>query len=248
MTSTAFHPVGHLTAIHRYPVKSMRGHAIASSAIDWAGIVGDRRWAWVKRNDHSLFPWLTARNAPSLLRYVPQFASPADPFNSPVVVTTPEGNSMPIDDPALHAELEELAGEPLHLLHLGAGTFDSMALSLMTTSALHNLQALIGTSLDPVRFRPNLVIETADVGDFPEDGWIGGALVFGAGVDAPQLRIVRPIPRCMIINLDPETTKQQPAVLRTVARERRNMAGVYGIPEALGLLAVGTPVFFIPAV
>ena len=43
----------------------------------------------------------------------------------------------------------------------------------------------------------------------------------------------------MIINLDPETARQDGAMLRTVARERGKMAGIFGTAEALGPLRVG---------
>ena len=39
--------------------------------------------------------------------------------------------------------------------------------------------------------------------------------------------------------LDPETARQEPAMLRAVVRERGKMAGIYGTTEALGPLAVG---------
>ena len=36
--------VGHIEALFRYPVKSMRGEQLAEAALGWHGIEGDRRF------------------------------------------------------------------------------------------------------------------------------------------------------------------------------------------------------------
>lgn len=43
----------------------------------------------------------------------------------------------------------------------------------------------------------------------------------------------------MMINLDPETAVQNPAVLRTVVREHAECAGIYANVIAPGLVLVG---------
>ena len=39
---------GIVSRLWRYPVKSMAGEALASTDISWAGLAGDRRWAFVR--------------------------------------------------------------------------------------------------------------------------------------------------------------------------------------------------------
>jgi uncharacterized protein YcbX len=48
--------------------------------------------------------------------------------------------------------------------------------------------------------------------------------------------------RCMMINLDPDTGRQDAQVLKTVVRLNTNNAGVYGTVVQTGTLRVGDPV------
>jgi len=43
---------GIVSGLWRYPVKSMAGEAVASTEISWAGLAGDRRWAFVRASGH----------------------------------------------------------------------------------------------------------------------------------------------------------------------------------------------------
>ena len=56
--------VGRVVGLWRYPVKSMGAEALTEAEVDWNGISGDRRWAFVRDNKvRSGFPWLTLANA-----------------------------------------------------------------------------------------------------------------------------------------------------------------------------------------
>jgi len=45
-----------------------------------------------------------------------------------------------------------------------------------------------------------------------------------------------------MINIDPESSERDPAILRTLARERQACLGVYGSTVTPGCVAVGDPV------
>ena len=45
--------------------------------------------------------------------------------------------------------------------------------------------------------------------------------------------------RCVMVNLDPHTARQDPQVMRAVVRMNQNHAGVYGTVIRTGMLAVG---------
>jgi hypothetical protein len=47
--------IGHVEAVFRYPVKSMRGEPLESANLGWHGLDLDRRLAFRR---HSDFPWL----------------------------------------------------------------------------------------------------------------------------------------------------------------------------------------------
>src|SRR5437868_9873121 len=63
--------LGRISAIFRYPVKSMAGELLDVAKLDWHGIEGDRRLAFRRLNDKSGFPWLSASKLPELLLYKP---------------------------------------------------------------------------------------------------------------------------------------------------------------------------------
>jgi uncharacterized protein YcbX len=63
--------LGRISAIFRYPVKSMAGELLDVARLSWHGIEGDRRLAFRRLTDKSGFPWLTASKLPQLLLYKP---------------------------------------------------------------------------------------------------------------------------------------------------------------------------------
>ncbi|NJN44878.1 MAG: MOSC domain-containing protein [Anaerolineae bacterium] len=197
-----------IAALYRYPVKSMRGESLSEAKIWYTGLEGDRRYAFLRLKSHSRFPWLTGREVPEMLQYRPEFDDPTQPASSTLAVRSPDGNILPVTSEDLRADLEQRAGEPAHLLHLGKGAHDSITLSIMSTSTLRTLSGLVGFPLVAERFRPNILVDTGDAEGFPEDDWVGKTLVFGDRPDAVRVHVVRPIVRCMMINLDPETTHQ----------------------------------------
>ena len=237
--------IGHVAALYRYPVKSMRGEALQTSRVWWHGFEGDRRCAFLRSRAPEHFPWLTAREVPAMLLYVPHFDQPDDAVHSSITVTTPAGTILALADAALQQELAALAQDSIQLFQLGRGTFDSSAISLLSLATLDGLSALAQQPLDPQRFRPNILVKTHVAQPWIEDSWTSGRVRFGAAADAPQIRIIRPIPRCMIINLNPNTAVQEPAILRTVVKHHDQNAGVYGSPEKTGVIRVGDPVYLL---
>ena len=65
-------------------------------------------------------------------------------------------------------------------------------------------------------------------------------------VGGMRMRVDKRDQRCVMINVDPETTAREPAVLRTVARERAACAGVYGTTVVPGPVSVGDAVHIAP--
>ena len=72
--------------------------------------------------------------------------------------------------------------------------------------------------LDRRRFRANIVLDSGKTDGFLEDGWIGGTLVFGDGEQSPAVSVTARDVRCVMINLDPDTARQDPRVLKSVVR------------------------------
>ncbi len=57
-----------------------------------------------------------------------------------------------------------------------------------------------------------------------------------------RMRVDKRDQRCVMVNVDPDTTRSDPAVLRAIAREREACLGVYGSTVEPGRVAVGDPV------
>ena len=233
-----------VSAINRFPVKSMAGQQLQEAECGWHGLVGDRRYAFIKARDRSKFPYLTARTLFDLLRYEPSYTN-SHPYDSPIHIRTPTGNQWPLASPELLAELETRSGEALYLLQTGQGFFDSMGISILSTATVHALGLLVGRELDQRRFRANIIVDAGDT-PFVEETWLGATLRLGAGADAPAVKLNRGIPRCAMINLDPDSAERDASVLKTVVRERENIVGMYGMVVRTGTVQVGDNVEVIP--
>lgn len=213
----------------------MAGEKLNEAHVYWYGLDGDRRAAFVRNDNRSGFPWLTARQVPKMVRYQPFYTDPAAAEEAALQVTTPDGRTLPLDAADLQDELAGLYGRPVSLIRIKRGVFDSLTLSLMSRATAEALDEMVDFPLDYRRFRQNIIIETFDGRPFAEEDWIGSALSIGEA----RLRLNRPISRCQMINVDPDTAVRHTAVLQMVAQTRQNNVGIGCTPEAPGLIRVG---------
>lgn len=232
--------LGVVTAINRYPVKSMHAEPLDQAELRWTGLLGDRQYAFVRSDNRSRFPWLTGREVSDLVLHRPRFPNPAEPAAGPPSVTTPDGVEYELADPALAERLAAAAREPVHLMHLGKGCQDAMPVSVVATETLRRLEAGFGGALGLARFRINVVIE-ADPAMGRETDWCGGTLRFGSAGTTLVLSVG--IQRCAMVTIDPATAERDPSVLRMVARDFDNQIGAYGTAVQLGLIRVGDAVW-----
>jgi len=240
--SSAYEVVGTVGRLFRYPVKSMGAEEVVETRVGWHSVRGDRHYAFVRTGNTTHFPWLTARQVPDLLRYAPRYADPSTPATSSVSVRLPDDRELDVRDEALRDTLGAAHGAPVHLMQVDRGAFDSMELSVTTTASLQHLGACVGQELDQRRFRQNVIVETCDGRPYAEDAWVGGLLLFGEGSDEVRVRLARRIPRCMVVNLHPDTAEQDPRVLKEVARSRNVYSGIYAAIDRIGTLRVGDSV------
>ena len=232
---------GAVVSLARYPVKSMRAEPLEAAELHWPWLQGDRQYAFVKASNTSSFPWLTARDVPSLVRYRAQYATPGDPVHSAVTVTAPDGEEFDIRDPGLAARLSEEAGSPVWLMRLGRGCFDAMPVSVLTTTMAAAVERAHGGAVAVERFRANVVVRPDDDAD-TEQRWLGRRLAFGDAADRPCLEVGGATPRCAMVGIDALTGARDPAVVRTVVQEFENRVGVYCSVRNPGTIRVGDAV------
>ena len=233
--------VGCVKEVNLYPVKSMQGVSVPEATLYWYGLNGDRKYAFVRKDTNSSFPWLTGRELPQLLQYEPHFASPDEPMKSDICVHTPSGQTLPLESPELKRALATGYGGDISLLHLNRGTYDAMPVSLMTEATLETLQRTLDEPLDPRRFRANLVLQTDD-GELETD-WLGASLTLGNRSDSATIYVSHRTKRCVMIGLEPESGENNPQILKEVAKTMRACAGVYGTVSKLGNVKVGDTVY-----
>jgi uncharacterized protein YcbX len=231
--------IGHISAIFRYPIKSMAGEKLDSARIGWHGVEGDRRLAFRRLAESGAFPWLTASRLPELLLYVPFGRRDAMGEPLPTHIRTPDGREYELKDEALLKEIATRHGGDLELMQLNHGIFDEAGVSAITSGTIQSIAREAGQEADVRRFRANLVIDTKAPQPFEEDRWVGKILEFGSDGTGPTISVTMRDKRCVMINLDPDTAEVNATVMQTVIRMNENHAGVYGTVVRTGELRVG---------
>lgn len=231
--------LGRVTALFRYPVKSMAGQSLDVTRLGWQGIEGDRRFAFRRVADKTEFPWLTASKFPQLLLYQP-FRLEADLTDLPPThVRTPDGKVFELQSDELREEVSGRYGSDLELMNLKHGIFDEACVSIITPGTVQGIERESGRHIDLRRFRPNVVIETNSAELFEEDRWLGRTLMFDEGNSGASVRVTMKDERCVMVNLNPDTAERDSEVMKTVVRLNQNYAGVYGTVVNAGELRVG---------
>jgi hypothetical protein len=223
----------------------MAGVSTGSAELGWHGLDGDRRYAFRRVGDDSGFPWLSASRLPELILYHPIGMEEGGGEPLPTHVRTPDGSCVEVQGPELRAELVERFGGELELMRLKHGTFDEAAVSLISLATVAGIGREAGVDLDRRRFRANVVLDTEGREPFLEDAWVGRMLAFGDRDPRPMVSVTTRDVRCMMINLDPETGRQDPRAMKTVVRLNENNAGVYGTVVRCGTIRVGHPVHLV---
>jgi uncharacterized protein YcbX len=234
--------LGRISAIYRYPVKSMAGELLDVARLGWHGIEGDRRFALRRLSDKSNFPWLSASKLPELILYKPFGLDSNAAELLPTHVRTPDGKEYELHSDELREEISKRFGSNVELMNLKAGVFDEASISVIMSSTVRCIERESGRgagSCDIRRFRPNVVIESDSAQPFEEDRWVGETLMFGEDDDCAVVKVYMKDERCRMVNLDPDTAERDVQVMRAVARLNKNYAGGYGTVVRAGELRVG---------
>lgn len=256
--------VGKVESLWRYPVKSMRGEQLSEAFVSFAGIFGDRLFAFRGAARPKAFPYLTGREQATMLLYRPRFRHPekatkppnwaeaedAGPGLNPIPanaqdlavdVETPSGAMLAVDDPALVRELSERLAKPegLTLLRSDKSMTDCRPVSVFSVQTARQLGDELGTDMDKRRFRANIFADLAPAAGFAENNFVGRTLRIGRRV---VISILERDSRCAMITIDPDTAERNPTILSHVVKTQNGEAGVYGAVLVEGVVRVGDPI------
>lgn len=224
---------GPVTAISRYPVKSMRGEALDETPVGFQGLPLDRAFAFVQQGVHTPFPWFTGRECPQLLQCQPIVGEGQWPS---MRVASPAGE-FDLGGPEFAAQLEAWSGRKAALHSDYRGCQDVAYISLISTATVRALAEAGGVPEDQRRFRMNFVVDLGGE-PFQEKSFVGKEVRIGDVVVA----IHEQDRRCNMITLDPQTGVSTPAVLKQCGALNGTYAGVYGSVLVPGSVAIGARV------
>ena len=194
----------------RYPVKSLKAEPLERAEVLSDGLAGDR--------------------AAALLVESPTHARAGKPFRGK------ESSRLHLTaDPETAASYAADAKTLVSLTTEPSRWFDARPVSILLDLWVHDVEALVGEPLDPLRWRPNLYVEAAPGFTRREADLLD--LTLHAGT--VELRVVETNKRCLTITYDVATGASDPRVLGEVARNRDNVVGIYCEVVTPGIVSVG---------
>jgi len=237
----------YIKALYHYPLKSARGIALQSGQINPLGLEQDRRWVLVdaqgvflsQRSCAAMGAIEAVADGQRLtLRFKEQTRIAIADRGHEVVATVWSDQVAGCYGVQLEINqwLSEALGQAVRLLYcpdhairivdehyagLGQRTAfsDGFPLLLLSQRSLDELSLRWGSTIDPRRFRPNIIIG-GDCQPFAEDRW--QRVYISDGVNGEHmLELVKPCSRCVIPSLDPETLQSTDGFLRFMAGQRR---------------------------
>ena len=259
-----------VTALWRYPVKSMRGERCSSVSVGSAGIAGDRRYALLDLATGKVASAKNPRLWPALLSFGARYLDVPGTNGTAarVEIALPNGSVRPGDDPALDADLTATLGRAVRLpsavpaqpvLEEYWPDIDDLAhRDTVTEEAMPPATFFdcAGVHLLTTNTLAALAARYPD-GDFAVDRFRPNVLVDadGGGEFAEDewvgktirlgrdvlLRVTVPAGRCVMTTLGQGDLSPDLGVLRTAAQYHSAHVGVYAEVVRGGEVAVGDP-------
>lgn len=231
--------VGSVSALWRYPVKSMLGKQCETVELNERGIEGDRVYA-VRDAGGKLG---SGKNTGRFRKIDGLFGFRAGYRGRVPEITLPGGLTVRADDSGVHAVLSAALGQPVTLARESAVPhFDDGAVHLLTTASLAWLRAgLPEARVDERRFRANLLLDVPGNSTL-EQRWTGRRLRVGPHA---ELRIVGPTERCGMVTFAQNELPDDPRILHHLADFADLAFGVYAQVLAPGTIHRGDPVLLI---
>lgn len=239
--------IGIVRRLRRYPVKGMAGEDLTEAYVSYAGILGDRVYAFTAPDAPAEFPWMTSRQWRGMILLKPKFLAgpPAqegrvEQSRYRVEVLTPEGERFEVSDARFLEYLRKKFGRELTFHFSERSMQDARPVSIFGMKTLESLSKEVGLELDIRRFRPNLFVEWTDSRPFFEETLVGRRVRIGAIV---ELMVVKKNMRCVVTTLDPDTAQPSPEVFEAIAKNHGSCVGMYAAVLREGVIRPGDSVY-----
>lgn len=260
-----------LASIHRYPIKSCRGHTVDAAALDAFGLVGDRRFLVVDERGQ----FLTQRTLPRLALIEPHLTDDRLTLHAPDVPPLTVAAHAPEDAPGFDVTIwrDTVAAADLGtaaaswLTHVLERPARLVAMGAQYTRPVHKPAALPGDVTAFTDAVPLLILSQASLDalndrldePLPMDRFRPNLVVRDCAPHAEDtwrririgdvtLRAAGPCVRCIVTTTDQRTLERGKEPLRTLAQYRRTPDGgvIFGqnfIHETkAGTLHAGAPI------
>jgi hypothetical protein len=133
----------------------------------------------------------------------------------------------------MHAELR---GAPKIVFSEGHSFSDVAVkcLHIVNLASVRELERAVGNAVNPLRFRPNIVIDGA--APWEEFSWVGSEIALGGA----KLAVLERTARCAATNVDPDTGERDMAIPAVLQRTwGHSDFGVYARARKDGAIAIG---------
>jgi uncharacterized protein YcbX len=243
--------LGTVSQLWRYPASSLAGERQDAMSVAQAGIEGDRMFGLVDTSDNEI----ARPDREAKWHKVPRIRTRLTNEHG-LEIAVPGGGWLSAPGAECDRAVSAYLGFPASLRPFGrenapaayAGPmtqarYNKAPIHLLTTASLARLKALHPNgAADPRRFRPNIVIDMADVeGSFPETEWIGRKLAIGD----LHLTISEPCRRCGFTIIAQDGFDHDPAILRNLVRHNAHNLGVYCTVDQPARVEIGAAMRFV---
>lgn len=239
--------------LYLYPVKGMTAQSVETLAVTpEAGALGDRRFALARGGTHwdpARPTWLKKEALVMLARDVAlaRLHSTFDAASGVLTlqrdtrevlradITTPAGRAAA--DAVINVALGPRSDGPARLVEAGPQSFTDVPqnfVSILHLPSLRDFGQRIGRTVEPGRFRANLVVDGGAPWD--EFGWLGQTIQCGT----VRLRITKRVNRCTATHVNPQTAERDLQVVKLLKDTYGHIdMAVYAAVETAGTVRCG---------
>jgi MOSC domain-containing protein len=245
-----------VTALYRYPVKGLTAQPLERVALDAGETIAFDR-AWAIENGPGRFDPDAPKHLPKvaflMLMRDERLAALAAEFDEETTTLTlrrdgrqvARGNlstriGCQMIEQFISAYMKESLRGPPKIVSAAGHSFSDVAakcLHIVNLASVRALERVAGRTIDPLRFRPNVVIDSDE--PWAEFEWLDKTLKIGGA----RLEVIDRTQRCAATNVDPATAARDMAIPAILERSQgHSNFGVYARVTAAGEIAVADEV------